>query len=360
MATSQEPLRIPQESVWQVAPLAVPPPDAPRDAAQLASFEAAQLFADRAAAARPGFAISERNAMAVADICRALDGVPLAIELAAARVSVLSAEQIAARLATASRCWVPATGPRRRGSGRCGPPSTGVITCSPRPSRSCCAACPCSRLVPGHGRAGLRRRRAARRGRGRPDRGTGGQVAGGGRAGGARPGPLPDAGQHPRTPPSASRKRAKPRRPRPGCATTPWPCANATRRSGWPPSRPAGRWWSPCSAATTWTSPTCARSSVAAWPAAARRPGCASAPRSGHRRSSGARSTRGRAGSPASCGLGRQAVLDRVLGTALIGRAQAHPAQRPGAGAGLGPRRAGAVPGRGPARLGRHSPERAG
>jgi predicted ATPase/DNA-binding CsgD family transcriptional regulator len=98
VATSQEPLRIPQESVWQVAPLAVPPPDAPRDAAQLAGFEAAQLFADRAAAARPGFAISERNAMAVADICRALDGVPLAIELAAARVSALSAEQIAARL----------------------------------------------------------------------------------------------------------------------------------------------------------------------------------------------------------------------------------------------------------------------
>ena len=65
VATSQEPLRIPQESVWQVAPLAVPPPDAPRDAAQLAGFEAVQLFADRAAAARPGFAISERNAMAV-------------------------------------------------------------------------------------------------------------------------------------------------------------------------------------------------------------------------------------------------------------------------------------------------------
>ena len=98
VATSQEPLRIPQESVWQVAPLAVPPPDAPRDAAQLAGFEAVQLFAVRAAAVRPGFAISERNAMAVTGICRALDGVPLAIELAAARVTVLSAEQIAARL----------------------------------------------------------------------------------------------------------------------------------------------------------------------------------------------------------------------------------------------------------------------
>ncbi|PZS39226.1 MAG: hypothetical protein DLM62_09450, partial [Pseudonocardiales bacterium] len=81
VATSQEPLRIPQESVWQVVPLAVPPPDAPRDAAELAVFEAAQLFADRAAAARSGFAITERNAVAVAAICRALDGVPLAIEL---------------------------------------------------------------------------------------------------------------------------------------------------------------------------------------------------------------------------------------------------------------------------------------
>jgi predicted ATPase/DNA-binding CsgD family transcriptional regulator len=98
VATSQEPLRIPQESVWQVAPLAVPPLDASLDTVQLAGFEAVQLFADRAAAARPGFAISERNAMAVTGICRALDGVPLAIELAAARVSVLSAEQIAARL----------------------------------------------------------------------------------------------------------------------------------------------------------------------------------------------------------------------------------------------------------------------
>ncbi len=76
----------------------MPPPDAPRGATLLAAYEAAQLFADRAAAARPGFAITERNAMAVAVICRALDGVPLAIELAAARVTVLSAEQIAARL----------------------------------------------------------------------------------------------------------------------------------------------------------------------------------------------------------------------------------------------------------------------
>ncbi len=97
LATSQEPLRIPQESVWQVAPLNVPPAGLP-GRLPLAGYEAVQLFAERAAAARPGFAVTERNAMAVAGICRALDGVPLAIELAAARVNVLSAEQIAARL----------------------------------------------------------------------------------------------------------------------------------------------------------------------------------------------------------------------------------------------------------------------
>jgi predicted ATPase len=99
VATSQEPLRIPQEAIWQVAPLAVPPPDPPPGIAGLTGYEAVELFADRAAAARPGFAVTERNAAAVATICRALDGVPLAIELAAARVTVLSAEQIAARLA---------------------------------------------------------------------------------------------------------------------------------------------------------------------------------------------------------------------------------------------------------------------
>jgi predicted ATPase/DNA-binding CsgD family transcriptional regulator len=98
LATSQEPLRIPQEAVWQVVPLDVPPAGPGPDTKELASYEAVQLFADRAGAARPGFAVTERNAMAVASICRALDGVPLAIELAAARVTVLSAEQIAGRL----------------------------------------------------------------------------------------------------------------------------------------------------------------------------------------------------------------------------------------------------------------------
>jgi predicted ATPase/DNA-binding CsgD family transcriptional regulator len=98
MATSQEPLRMPGEVVRQVPPLSVPPEMAIANPGGLPRYEAIRLFADRAAAARRGFALTERNAPAVSAICRALDGVPLAIELAAARVGALSTEQIAARL----------------------------------------------------------------------------------------------------------------------------------------------------------------------------------------------------------------------------------------------------------------------
>jgi predicted ATPase/DNA-binding NarL/FixJ family response regulator len=92
LATSREPLRVAGETVWQVAPLAVASTDEPR-------AEAVRLFAERAAASAPGFALTEANAEAVAEICRSLDGIPLAIELAAARVRALSVEQIRKRLA---------------------------------------------------------------------------------------------------------------------------------------------------------------------------------------------------------------------------------------------------------------------
>src|SRR5215470_1131310 len=97
IATSRQQLRVAAETVWQVPPLAVAP--AALDGAEDAShYEALQLFADRAAASLPGFAIGPANASAVASLCRALDGMPLAIELAAARVRALSVEQIAERL----------------------------------------------------------------------------------------------------------------------------------------------------------------------------------------------------------------------------------------------------------------------
>jgi len=96
--TSREPLRIAAETAWQVPPLSLAPADAEQAAGAAQRYEAVSLFADRAAAARPGFAVDAGNAAAVAAICRALDGVPLAIELAAARVRVLSPEQIKARM----------------------------------------------------------------------------------------------------------------------------------------------------------------------------------------------------------------------------------------------------------------------
>src|SRR5262249_22288195 len=65
---------------------------------QILSSDAVRLFADRAAAVLPAFEITEENAAAVAEICARLDGIPLAIELAAVRIRVLSAEQIAARM----------------------------------------------------------------------------------------------------------------------------------------------------------------------------------------------------------------------------------------------------------------------
>src|SRR5207302_5650376 len=71
------------------------PDDGPAGVAGVSACEAVQLFVERAARARAGFALSERNAAAVADICRRLDGIPLAIELAAARARVFAPAQIA-------------------------------------------------------------------------------------------------------------------------------------------------------------------------------------------------------------------------------------------------------------------------
>jgi len=96
IATSREPLRVRGETVWRVPPLDLPPERA--DGAALDTHEAIRLFAARAAGARPGFVLTEDNVASVARLCRALDGIPLGIELAAARVRALSVEQIADRL----------------------------------------------------------------------------------------------------------------------------------------------------------------------------------------------------------------------------------------------------------------------
>jgi predicted ATPase/DNA-binding CsgD family transcriptional regulator len=97
MTTSREPLRVAAETVYQVPPLPVAPAGGPASDAH--RYEAIALFADRAAAVLPGFAIGPANAAAAAALCRALDGLPLAIELAAVWVRALSVAQINGRLA---------------------------------------------------------------------------------------------------------------------------------------------------------------------------------------------------------------------------------------------------------------------
>jgi predicted ATPase/class 3 adenylate cyclase len=97
LASSREGLGIAGETVIPVPPLALPEAaDASLDA--LARCEAVRLFVARAAAVQPRFALTERNAPAITQICRRLDGIPLALELAAARCAVFTPEQIAARL----------------------------------------------------------------------------------------------------------------------------------------------------------------------------------------------------------------------------------------------------------------------
>lgn len=96
LATSREALGITGESLCPLPPLALPPPDT--GAADTLTFPAARLFADRAAAGRPDFEITDANVADVLRICRALDGLPLAIELAAARLRTLPVAELAARL----------------------------------------------------------------------------------------------------------------------------------------------------------------------------------------------------------------------------------------------------------------------
>ena len=103
LTTSREPLGITGEAAWAVPGLTVPDPAfLPVNLASvphlLMEYESVRLFVERAQAANPNFELTERSAPAVAQICARLEGIPLAIELAAARVRVLTAQQIAARL----------------------------------------------------------------------------------------------------------------------------------------------------------------------------------------------------------------------------------------------------------------------
>jgi predicted ATPase len=93
LATSREPLRTPGEILWRIQPLSVPS-ESSLTAPEVLDSPAVLLFAERAGTARPGFRITDSNAVTVGEICRQLDGLPLAIELAAALVTVQSPAEI--------------------------------------------------------------------------------------------------------------------------------------------------------------------------------------------------------------------------------------------------------------------------
>jgi predicted ATPase len=98
LATSREPLLAESEAVWRIDPLATPPYDQRLDAAAAIAYPAVRLFSERASAADRGFRFTEETASVVCNICRRLDGLPLAIELAAGRVSAFGLEAIEAGL----------------------------------------------------------------------------------------------------------------------------------------------------------------------------------------------------------------------------------------------------------------------
>ncbi|RBQ15468.1 AfsR/SARP family transcriptional regulator [Spongiactinospora rosea] len=110
LATGREPLAITGETLVRLAPLACPPDGAA--AREAAGYPAVRLFAERAAAARHGFALSDGNAAAVTRICAALDGLPLALELAAARLRTFTVAEIADRLAEHGRFRLLSRGDR--------------------------------------------------------------------------------------------------------------------------------------------------------------------------------------------------------------------------------------------------------
>ena len=101
LATSREPLMLQAEDRYPVSPLALPAPRTPQGAGALVDTDAVALFCERARAHDPEFDLGDGNADAVAVICRRVDGLPLAIELAAARCGLLSPTEIAERLETA-------------------------------------------------------------------------------------------------------------------------------------------------------------------------------------------------------------------------------------------------------------------
>ena len=184
-----------------------------RDSAAPEASDAVALFVDRARAQGAGLTLNEETVPLIVSICRRLDGLPLAIELAAARLRSLSLTACTTVSTSAFACSPAGAAPPWRGSRRCGPPSTGPIRCSTAPSGRCCGACRCSPRAsistpPKRSAASVTSRCSTSP----TSRLAGGQEPGRGRASRGRP-PLPAAGDDPpvrrRTPRRGGRGRGR-------------------------------------------------------------------------------------------------------------------------------------------------------
>ena len=136
LVTSRDVLGIPGEHVVDIRPFALPPLQGPAPEVQAAAFDACRLFVDRAQALDPDFALTSANARDVVSICQRLDGLPLAIEFAAAWISVLSPTSVTVR--SSKRAWrflaaMPGAFPS--GIAPCGTQSPGATDCSSPPSQ---------------------------------------------------------------------------------------------------------------------------------------------------------------------------------------------------------------------------------
>jgi AAA ATPase-like protein len=158
LATSREPLRIAGEGAYRLAPLSVPGPGDAGDGVA----GAVVLFADRARAAGAGFVLTGQNRGDVARLVGRLDGLPLAIELAAARAEALGCPSCCNGWTGGWRCRAAGTGWRPGGTGRWRLPRSGAMSCWRRMSGGCSACCRCSRRRSPWRRPGRSRARGRR------------------------------------------------------------------------------------------------------------------------------------------------------------------------------------------------------
>ena len=119
LASSREALGIASEATYHVPSLPCPNPTNHMPAMELAKYDAVRLFVERALAAKSNFTLSDANAKAVAQVCFRLDGIPLAIELVAARIKVFRPSRLPRGSTTAFGCSRAAAEPRCRASRRC-------------------------------------------------------------------------------------------------------------------------------------------------------------------------------------------------------------------------------------------------